>query len=300
MVYQKDYFGFVYKWTNKETGKFYIGSHFGSIDDGYVGSGVYFKRAYDQNHEIFQREIIEYITVNEPAAVLESEQNVLNAISEHIGTTLCYNISTVAGGGWQLASKTSSEQQTVYEKISETLRNKSPKERAELNQRVKDTLIANPKIKQEAIKKQKETKSKWTDKDKKRISNKLRLTLEETPDIITQRVEKFKQTMKSRSKEDKQKHSDRIKQMWEKLSDEEKDQRITAQRQTISTRTDREWNDRREKYRKSMSKKTIQEIEEAKNRRVSSFKNRTPEQKTVSETKRLTSKRANKLKGKPS
>lgn len=39
------YFGFVYKWTNRINGKMYIGSHAGTIDDGYVGSGRAFAAA---------------------------------------------------------------------------------------------------------------------------------------------------------------------------------------------------------------------------------------------------------------
>lgn len=37
--------GFVYLWKNLINGKAYIGSHWGHKDDGYVGSGVLFKKA---------------------------------------------------------------------------------------------------------------------------------------------------------------------------------------------------------------------------------------------------------------
>lgn len=37
--------GFVYKWTNEDNGKWYIGSHQGEIDDGYVGCGLSFTKA---------------------------------------------------------------------------------------------------------------------------------------------------------------------------------------------------------------------------------------------------------------
>ena len=43
MIFKKDYFGYVYKWTNIKNGKKYIGSHYGSVDDSYTGSGKYFK-----------------------------------------------------------------------------------------------------------------------------------------------------------------------------------------------------------------------------------------------------------------
>lgn len=50
--------GFVYLWENKINGMMYIGSHKGNIDDGYVGSGVFFKRAYNKNPKNFQRTIL--------------------------------------------------------------------------------------------------------------------------------------------------------------------------------------------------------------------------------------------------
>lgn len=50
--------GFVYKWYNTENDMYYIGSHGGSVDDKYIGSGVYFKRAYKKNPDRFFREIL--------------------------------------------------------------------------------------------------------------------------------------------------------------------------------------------------------------------------------------------------
>ena len=50
--------GFVYKWYNTENDMYYIGSHGGSVDDKYIGSGIYFKRAYKKNPAHFFREIL--------------------------------------------------------------------------------------------------------------------------------------------------------------------------------------------------------------------------------------------------
>lgn len=51
--------GFVYKWTNKLNGKWYIGSHKGTPDDGYIGSGVVFCAAvHKYGIENFLREIL--------------------------------------------------------------------------------------------------------------------------------------------------------------------------------------------------------------------------------------------------
>jgi len=51
--------GFIYKWTNLINGKMYIGSHKGTIDDGYIGSGKYFNHALNKyGIENFTREIL--------------------------------------------------------------------------------------------------------------------------------------------------------------------------------------------------------------------------------------------------
>jgi len=50
--------GFIYEWVNVDSGKRYIGSHIGDYDDGYIGSGKYFRRAYDKNPNMFKRNIL--------------------------------------------------------------------------------------------------------------------------------------------------------------------------------------------------------------------------------------------------
>ena len=86
---------FIYLWENVITGKKYIGSHQGHINDGYIGSGKYFKRAYDKNPENFKRIILEYTTV-ENQYLLEQEYLDKFNVAE---SDLFYNISESAGGG---------------------------------------------------------------------------------------------------------------------------------------------------------------------------------------------------------
>ena len=50
--------GFVYKWYDTSNGMYYIGSHKGDVNDGYIGSGTRFKRAYNKRPESFVREIL--------------------------------------------------------------------------------------------------------------------------------------------------------------------------------------------------------------------------------------------------
>ena len=51
---------FVYEWTDHYNGMFYVGFHKGSPDDGYIGSGKDFLKAYNKNPHLFTREIIAF------------------------------------------------------------------------------------------------------------------------------------------------------------------------------------------------------------------------------------------------
>ena len=52
------YEAFIYKWTNKTNGKYYIGYHKGSPTDGYISSGKTFLAAYEKDPDNFYREIL--------------------------------------------------------------------------------------------------------------------------------------------------------------------------------------------------------------------------------------------------
>lgn len=80
-------FGFVYKWTNKETGHYYIGSHCGTVDDGYVTSGSLLREAMEvYGIEAFERTIL----YSGPSYRQEETRQI--ALHDAINDTLSYNI----------------------------------------------------------------------------------------------------------------------------------------------------------------------------------------------------------------
>ena len=97
------YYGFVYEWLDSSNGKKYIGSHHGSSEDGYVGSGVAFKRAYKKRSELFTRTILAYNTISDdPYVTYGLEQKYLDQIPDiHLNESY-YNLSPFAAhpGGW--------------------------------------------------------------------------------------------------------------------------------------------------------------------------------------------------------
>jgi group I intron endonuclease len=86
--------GFVYLWRNTENGKMYLGSHKGSIDDKYIGSGTYFKRAYKKNPELFERTII-----YEGEDYVEIEGYLLKLLNAS-KNDLFYNLTNASVGGY--------------------------------------------------------------------------------------------------------------------------------------------------------------------------------------------------------
>lgn len=92
-----EYAGFIYEWTNKKNGMKYLGSHRGTVNDGYIGGGKNFRRAIAKyGLDNFERVIVEFVADAENIFVREqyylTERNCAES-KEY------YNISAVAGGG---------------------------------------------------------------------------------------------------------------------------------------------------------------------------------------------------------
>lgn len=111
--------GFIYKWTNSQNNKMYIGSHVGYINDGYIGSGKYFKHAYEKNPEYFTREILHVIKS-------ENIQYDLQKIEEYLLTKLnvansneYYNITNKAFGGDNFSGLSENDKQAFIAKCKE-------------------------------------------------------------------------------------------------------------------------------------------------------------------------------------
>ncbi len=54
-------YGFIYIWMDKKNKKFYIGSHYGTVDDGYICSSTWMLRAYKKRPKTFKRRILQLV-----------------------------------------------------------------------------------------------------------------------------------------------------------------------------------------------------------------------------------------------
>jgi hypothetical protein len=104
--------GFVYLWTHNESGKKYLGSHRGFVDDSYTGSGKHFLRAVKKyGLDTFTRTIVEFVDDD----IYNREQYWLDKLNCAADPQF-YNISNKArgSGDW-----------TNEEKLQQSLRMKT-------------------------------------------------------------------------------------------------------------------------------------------------------------------------------
>ena len=93
--------GFVYKWTNTFNGKWYIGSHKGTPEDGYTASGTIIQEAFSKyGMKSFSREVI-----YQGKDFRELEEFILVTLDAK-SDPISYNLKNEAiGGGSHLAGK---------------------------------------------------------------------------------------------------------------------------------------------------------------------------------------------------
>jgi len=111
--------GIVYKWTNKLNGKWYIGSHKGTSEDGYTASGIEIKRAFKEyGMPNFTREILyegEYFREKE-TEILKEMKAMQNPSS--------YNMKNLATG-FAIGEENPTKRPEVQAKISKALKGKT-------------------------------------------------------------------------------------------------------------------------------------------------------------------------------
>lgn len=281
MLHGIDYFGFIYKWTNTRNGKYYVGSHHGSTDDGYIGSGVWFKRAYKAEPEVFVRVILEYIPVDDPMLTIEREEHYLLNECEVGNKDKCYNISRKAGGGWSLHGKSEEEIQEIYAKISRSLKNKPLAEKTAAIEKAKATIASQPERYAAAIQRSRETKHKWTEERRAQMVQKMRETLCLNPSIKEVAREKFKETIQSRTNERKREISDKIKAV--QCSDDVKERKSRSIKISRARRPREEVEQVNSKISRSLLERDPAVKAESYRLGAEKFKNRSPEDKERSE-----------------
>lgn len=124
-------YGFVYIWYDKKHKRYYIGSHKGSFDDGYICSSSWMSKAYKRRPEDFKRKILSIINTDRNDLLAE-EQKYLDMIQDIELGKKYYNLKKNAYGGFtseayiakRKAQKGVPLSEEHAKKISESLKNK--------------------------------------------------------------------------------------------------------------------------------------------------------------------------------
>lgn len=106
-IYPPNYSGYVYLWYDTKAKFYYLGGHYGKVDDKYICSNKPMRRAYDLRPETFKFRVLEYV-YGDTKVLRKAEQYWLSMIkdselllSENIyaGTTRYYNVKKISCGG---------------------------------------------------------------------------------------------------------------------------------------------------------------------------------------------------------
>ena len=98
-----EYNSFIYQWIDIKSNKFYIGSHYGSINDGYLFGGIDIKKEYKERPNDFKREILSYHLVSEYSEIrkIEKEYLIKNDVENN---DFFYNRTNQSYGGYHKKS----------------------------------------------------------------------------------------------------------------------------------------------------------------------------------------------------
>lgn len=92
-------YGFIYKWTDRKNNRYYIGSHWGKFNDGYICSSQNMRVQYNKRRETFTRRILAVVTTNR-IDLLSKEQEYLDKIPRKDFGNKAYNVSTKVHKLW--------------------------------------------------------------------------------------------------------------------------------------------------------------------------------------------------------
>lgn len=108
--------GFVYIWYDRKHKRYYIGSHWGAENDGYVCSSRWMRNAYKRRPHDFKRRIVSTVDSNR-GDLLAEEYRWLQMISkDHLGSKY-YNLTNHLNGHW---ATDNGKTLTVKQKLSAT------------------------------------------------------------------------------------------------------------------------------------------------------------------------------------
>ena len=109
-------YGFIYIWFDRKHKRYYIGCHWGNVDDGYICSSSNMKSAYNRRPKDFKRKILSKI-YSDKKTLLEEEYKWLSMIKKEELGKRYYNLHNHHFNHW--SSSETSKLKTLSERISQ-------------------------------------------------------------------------------------------------------------------------------------------------------------------------------------
>lgn len=124
-------YGFIYIWFDRKHKRYYVGSHWGTEDDGYVCSSQWMKRAKDRRPDDFRRKIIKR-GFTDKSSLLAEESRFLKMMKPEELKIRYYNLKTGDTNHWTALYP--EEVKTIKQKISHRTKEvmNSPEVRAKM------------------------------------------------------------------------------------------------------------------------------------------------------------------------
>lgn len=271
-IYNKEKYGFVYIWHDTKKKMYYVGSHWGTEDDGYICSSNWMYKAYKRRPYDFKRKIIKRIYTNR-IDLLNEEDRFLKmmkpeemAKSENKQTIKYYNVHNTVKIPWHA---TEQGIKTVGEKISASNKGKpkpcSPEKARNISKAKKENFAKKQaelgyKFDPEHIRKVSESrknsnynyrhseewkqqnsirmKDQWSNGTRKRAEPKQTMTLEEQSKLSSERMKskwsdpEWKEKQRKALSDGAKSRPPRTELTKQKMSDSQKGKPKTANRKT--------------------------------------------------------------------
>lgn len=197
----KEKFGFVYLWFDRKHKRYYVGCHWGTLDDGYVCSSRWMKKSYKRRPKDFKRKILK--TNLERTQMYVEEQRYLNMIKPEEIKIRYYNISLFSKKPWHQYPESV---KTIGQKISHSKKGKSvgpcaPETAAKISSANKGRVFTEEhkeKLRQAKLGKKhteewkqqnsERMKAQWSDGTRKRAEPKQTMTREEQDKLCSEQL----------------------------------------------------------------------------------------------------------------
>ena len=130
----KEKYGFIYIWRDKKYSKYYVGRHWGTVDDGYICSSPNMRNNLNNRPSDFKRKILSKVFTKEE--LVNEEQRWLNMIKPSECLTKYYNRSLKASTPTHFGFKHSKKTKMKMSKAS-----KGKKKTEEHKEKIRQSLL---------------------------------------------------------------------------------------------------------------------------------------------------------------